>query len=296
MSVPRDETPSNADDLRARHGLRPGLDGLRDLMDRLLAPDGCPWDREQTLASLRPYLLEEAHEVAEAQLGDPSAHREELGDLLFQIVFQAALRSREGAFDLDDVVDGILCKMIERHPHVFGQGRAETAGDVERAWAARKRAEKSKDTDTPYDPLAGVPKGLPSLVRAYRLQEKAAAVGFDWPDASAVADKVDEEWRELREAISSGARQAIEEEFGDLLFVLVRLAQKLGIDPDVALARSTEKFQRRFRHVVETLHAAGKTPEESDLAEMERAWDDAKRRERASPPDFGGRDDDAAVP
>ena len=194
-------------------------------------------------------------------------------------MFQAALRAREGSFDLADVVDGILVKMVERHPHVFGADRARTAEDVERAWAARKRDEAA--TDGPYDPLAGVPKGLPSLVRAYRLQEKAAAVGFDWPTARDVARKVDEEWKELSAAIESGEHAAMEEEFGDLLFVLVRLAQKIGVDPDVALARSTEKFQRRFRHVVERLHAEGRTPEESTLDEMERAWDEAKRLERA---------------
>ncbi len=282
MSVPRRPDATNADALRARHGLRPGLAGLCDLMDRLLAPDGCPWDRAQTLASLRPYLIEEAHEVAEAQTGAPAAHCEELGDLLFQIVFQAALRAQEGAFDMDAVIDGILAKMIRRHPHVFAGERAETAADVERAWAERKREERGEAAqDGPYDPLAGVPRGLPSLVRAIRLQEKAAAVGFDWPDARAVAHKVDEEWGELRAAIDADDAGAVEEELGDLLFVLVRLASKLGVDPDLALARATQKFQRRFRHVVEALHARGTTPEQSSLDEMEAAWEDAKQRERA---------------
>ncbi len=271
-------------------GLRDGLPGLRDLMDRLLDPErGCPWDQEQTLDTLRPYLLEETHEVLEA-MDDPKAHRGELGDLLFQIVFQAALREREGAFDLEGVVEAIRSKMIRRHPHVFGadRGAAEgtvrtvpTAKDVERQWAAIKQAERG--TEGPPDPLAGVPRGLPALQRAWRLQDKAAQVGFDWPDVEGALTKAREEWDELEHARAEGSLEEIREELGDLLFVLVRVAGKLGIEPEDALRRANAKFERRFGHVMARCHAEGLDPVRAGLPVLDGFWDEAKALERARP-------------
>ena len=268
------------------HGLRDGLPGLRDLMDRLLDPDaGCPWDLRQTLDSLRPYLLEEAHEVLEA-MDDPQAHRGELGDLLFQVVFQAALRQRQGHFDLDGVIEAIRSKMIRRHPHVFGDAkdRAMTATEVERQWAAIKSAERGREG--PPDPLAGVPRGLPALQRAWRLQDKAAQVGFDWPDIHGALDKAQEEWDELLQARREGSIDQIREELGDLLFVLVRVAQKLGVEAEDALRRANAKFERRFGHVMARCHEEGIAPETAGLAVLDGFWDQAKALERGdSDPD-----------
>ena len=269
-------------------GLRDGLPGLADLMDRLLDPEhGCPWDQAQTLDSLRPYLLEEAHEVLEA-MDDPRAHRGELGDLLFQVVFHAALRQREGAFDLDGVVEAIRSKMIRRHPHVFGPSPAaeglpavRTAEDVERQWAVIKQAERGGDG--PPDPLAGVPRGLPALQRAWRLQDKAAQVGFDWPDVEGAVTKAREEWTELEHARASGDLEEIREELGDLLFVMVRVAGKLGIEPEDALRRANAKFERRFGHVMARCHAEGLDPTKVGLPVLDGFWDEAKALERASP-------------
>lgn len=288
-TVPGEDTP----DHRAL-GLRDGLDGLRDLMDRLLADEGgCPWDRAQTLDSLRPYLIEEAYEVLDA-LADPAQHRRELGDLLFQIVFQAALREREGAFTLDDVIAAIRTKMIRRHPHVFAPTETDASGpaageaprdadDVARQWAQLKRAEhRAEGTDRgPARPLAGVPRSLPALQRAWRLQDKAAAVGFDWPTIQGPLDKAREEWEELERARAAGDPRAIEEEFGDLLFVLVRYGQKLGVTAEDALRGTCAKFEDRFAYVMERCHAAGIEPEAAGLERLDAWWNEAKARSRA---------------
>lgn len=266
------------------HGLRDGLDGLRDLMDRLLADDGgCPWDRAQTLDTLRPYLIEEAYEVLDA-MGEPRAHCRELGDLLLQIVFQAALREREGAFTLDDVIAAIREKMLRRHPHVFGgRGPAEAAPTdaeaVARQWALIKRAEQQSEGTGggPARPLAGIPRSLPALQRAWRLQDKAAAVGFDWPSIAGAIDKVREEWEELERARASADRRAIEEEFGDLLFVLVRYGQKQGIAAEDALRATCAKFEARFGHVMQRCHEQGIAPETAGLERLDGFWDEAKR-------------------
>jgi len=258
-------------------GLRDGLPGMRDLMDRLLAPDGCPWDRAQTLDTLRPYLLEEAHEVLEA-MDDPQRHVGELGDLLFQIVFHAALREREGAFDLDDVVAAIREKMIDRHPHVFGPDRETLdADEVTRRWESRKTKERSDAGEM----TLGVPRGLPALLRAARLQDKAAALGFDWPEVDGALAKLDEELAELAEARQRGASAEILDELGDVLFVLVRIAGKLGVDADAALRRANAKFERRFAHVLHTAAARGQAPESLGLAGLDALWDEAKRHEAA---------------
>ncbi|MFZ6179559.1 nucleoside triphosphate pyrophosphohydrolase [Nannocystis pusilla] len=296
MKLPRDPSEAKPDspagaaepavpDHRAL-GLRDGLDGLRDLMDRLLAdPGGCPWDRAQTLDTLRPYLIEEAYEVLDA-LSDPQAHRRELGDLLFQIVFQSALREREGAFDLGDVVAAIRDKMIRRHPHVFAptaEDAPRDADDVARQWSQLKRAENlSEGTERgPARPLAGVPRSLPALQRAWRLQDKAAAVGFDWPTIQGPVDKIREEWEELERARAEGEPKAIEEEFGDLLFVLVRYGQKMGIAAEDALRGTCAKFEARFAYVMERCHAAGIEPEAAGLERLDGWWDEAKARARA---------------
>ena len=275
------------------HGLRDGLDGMRDLMDRLLGPEGCPWDRAQTLDTLRPYVIEEAHEVLEAlDADDVEEHRRELGDLLFQIVFHAAIRERAQQFDLDGVIEAIRSKMIRRHPHVFGPEGGPprfTPEQVEAKWAqikeaerqarARARKESADEASVVPNPLAGVPRSLPSLQRAWRLQNKAALVGFDWPDVEGPRSKAREEWAELEAAIEDGEPQAIEEEFGDLLFVLVRLGTKLGIEAESALRKANEKFERRFAHVMRRCHELGIVPETAGLAKLDEFWDEAKARE-----------------
>lgn len=302
MSNPSQPREPNHDEVQLHHGpdevvdhhpygLRDGLPGLHDLMNRLLDPDaGCPWDREQTLASLRPYLLEEAHEVLEAiEQGSPEDHRRELGDLLFQIVFHSAIREREGHFDLDGVVEAIRSKMIRRHPHVFGPGGAPpryTAAQVEANWAKIKQAERDQRSPTPAppDPTAGVPRSLPALQQAWRIQNKAAHVGFDWPDVEGPRAKVREEWAELEEAIDHGDSEAIAEELGDLLFVLVRLGQKLGVEAEHALQRTVDKFQRRFGHVMQRCHEGGLDPARVGLAQLDEFWDEAKAIERSTKP------------
>lgn len=274
---------------KSRHeevGLSEGLAGLRELMDRLLAPDGCPWDREQTLDSLRPYLIEEAHEVLDA-MDDPRAHRAELGDLLFQIVFHAALRERQGAFDLDDVIASIRTKMVRRHPHVFDREAPtlQTSEDVARQWESIKSAERREEPSTETEvanPLRGLPSGLPTLVRAWRLQQKAASIGFDWPTVEGAIAKWDEEWLEFEDARRSGDPCALRDEFGDLMFVLVRIGQKLGLDADDALRRANLKFERRFAHMMQRCHEAGLEPSNAGLEQLEAYWQDAKRRERRS--------------
>lgn len=291
MTLPRDpnqakptpagESVRGAADHRAL-GLRDGLAGLRDLMDRLLADDGCPWDRAQTLDTLRPYLIEEAYEVLDA-MTDADAHRRELGDLLLQIVFQTALREREGAFDLDGVIEAIRTKMIRRHPHVFGpkaEGAPVDADAVSRQWAQIKLAEQQAQGtgEGPARPLAGIPRSLPALQRAWRLQDKAAAVGFDWPSIDGAVAKVREEWEELEAARASGDLDHVAEEFGDLLFVLVRYGQKLGLAAEDALRATCAKFEARFAHVMEQCHAAGIDPHQAGLERLDAWWNEAKAR------------------
>jgi MazG family protein len=291
-SNPPARAPSAPPEDHRQHGLRDGLDGLRDLVERLLGPDGCPWDRAQTLETLRPYVIEEAYEVAES-LEDPEEHRRELGDLLFQIVFQAALRERERAFDLGGVVEAIRTKMIRRHPHVFGDAAAaSTPEEVERQWAQLKEAEraaKREASDGPIDPLAGVPRALPALQRAWRLQDKAASVGFDWPDAEGPRAKVREEWGELEEAVRSGDRGKMLEEYGDLLFVLVRYGQKLGLAAEDALRATNAKFEARFAYMMRRCHEAGIDPTTAGLERLDGFWNEARARglggARPTPPD-----------
>ncbi len=255
------------------------LPKLVELMNRLLADDGCPWDREQTLDTLRPYLLEEAHEALEAiASGDVAHHCEELGDVLFQIVFQSALRAREQRFGIDDVVGSIHDKMVRRHPHVFGDWTVKDSTEVLANWDKLKAAEKQQKGEAarPKRTLDGVPKAMPALLRAERLGEKAARVNFDWPDVGGVREKVNEELAELDHAIASGDRAAIEEELGDVLFVLARLGTKLGLSSEVALLQAAARFESRFATVEDRVAHLGRTLTSMTPEEYETEWRRAK--------------------
>lgn len=254
-----------------------GLTRLRYIVHRLRAPGGCPWDMEQTHESLIPHVLEEAYEVVDAiKSGDPTLICEELGDLLLQPVLHAEIASETGAFDIDKMAHGLSEKLIRRHPHVFGEASAATSDAVLTQWDAIKRQEKGTQKE---GHLHGVGNGLPALMRAQKLQKKAARVGFDWPDVAPVLSKLREEITELEEAIAKGETVAMEEELGDLLFSVVNLARKLDIGSEAALAAANEKFIRRFHAVEDQLTAAGKKLGEATLEEMDAAWDAAKSRE-----------------
>jgi nucleoside triphosphate diphosphatase len=254
----------------------PGLQKLLDLVARLRAPDGCPWDRQQGLADVRAYLLEEAHEAAAAiDDGDWDELAGELGDLLFQVAFIGRLAEEAGAFRLSQVVERVYNKMVARHPHVFGGETLADAEAVRQAWERRKLAEEPRRASL----LAGVPASLPALLAAYRLTQKAAGVGFDWPDAAAVLEKVEEETAELRQALAAGRADSAREELGDLLFTLANLARKLDLDPEAALAGANRKFRRRFAAVEAGLAARGRRPDEATLAEMDALWEAAKGEE-----------------
>jgi MazG family protein len=263
---------------------------------------GCPWDLEQTFNSIAPYTIEEAYEVAEAIAGgDRSEILEELGDLLLQVVYHARMAEEEAAFSFADVVDRITRKMLRRHPHVFGTAAERAAGATPGFWERIKEAEKTErgEEDTPNGArrarqrpsvLEGVGKALPSLTRAIKLQNKAARVGFDWPELSQVLGKLNEELDELQRAIAAGvrarrpqAKAAIAEEFGDVLFVMANLARHLRIDPEASLRAANAKFVRRFRRIEERLAEQGRCPQQATLAEMDRMWDEAKVEERSVP-------------
>jgi len=258
---------------------RPG-DSFADLVDvmrRLLAPDGCPWDREQTLDSLRPFLVEETYEVLDAmERGTADDHCEELGDLLMQVVFHAALRQAEGAFAIDDVVGGIVAKLVRRHPHVFADATAETAEAVLEQWDQIKDAEKAERGASPKRALDGVPLALPPLARAQKLGRRAAKVGFDWPDTDGPRAKIAEELAEVDEAMAAGDPAAIEAEVGDLLFAVVNLARKLGVDADGALRGANGRFENRFRFVEARAREGGNEPRDLDLDALEALWQRAK--------------------
>jgi MazG family protein len=251
---------------------------LVEIMDRLLAPDGCPWDREQTLDTLRPFLVEETYEVLDALARhDVAGHCEELGDLLMQIVFQAALRRREGAFDVEAVSKGIADKLVHRHPHVFAaQPGVDTSEKVLAQWDEIKAAEKAAKSDSPKRTLDGIPPG-PALVRAQKVGGRCGKVGFDWPGWEGSFDKITEETREVREAIEADDAEQTHREIGDLLLAVVNVARKRGVDAENALVDATERFQRRFEVVEDLLAARGKTPATSNLEEMDALWGDAKR-------------------
>jgi MazG family protein len=283
--------PVNASpDLRPLPGKQTGAEvsALVGLMQRLLAPGGCPWDREQTLQTLIPYLVEETYEVLDAVAGgNVDEHREELGDLLLQVVFQAELRHAEGAFGIDDVARGIVTKLVRRHPHVFGDVKAETSDEALASWArlkAEEKAEKAAPRPDGAPPrvsaLHGIPSSAPALLRASRAGEKASAVGFDWPDATGPRRKIDEELAELDEALATGDRARISDELGDTLQAVVNLARKLGVDAESALRASTDRFAKRFAHIEDALAAQGRAVKDASAEEQDRLWDAAKRAER----------------
>jgi MazG family protein len=256
------------------------IERLLSIMERLRGPQGCPWDREQTLRTLRPYVLEETYEVLEAiDAGDAREHCAELGDLLLQIVFQAQLRKEEGAFDFADVANAISDKLVSRHPHVFGDADAADADAVLRQWAAIKREENRKKGGG-ESVLEGVPREMPALARADRLTEKASRIGFDWPDAAGARAKVAEELAELDEAIGGGNPASIEHELGDTLFAVANLSRKLGVPPEEALRGTLARFVARFTHVERELARRGIGHGQATLAEMDALWEEAKGLER----------------
>jgi tetrapyrrole methylase family protein / MazG family protein len=249
---------------------------LLAIMARLRGPDGCPWDREQTLRTLRPYLLEETYEVLEAiEGGDAREHCEELGDLLLQIAFQAQLAQEAGQFDFADVATAISEKLVSRHPHVFGASQVKDSEGVMRQWVDLKRKEKQARGGG-ASVLEGVPREMPALARAERLTEKASRVGFDWPDASGARAKVDEELRELDEAIRGGDRSRVEDELGDLLFAVANLARKLALPPEEALRNAVGRFIARFEHVERGLERLGVPHGQATLEQMDGLWEEAK--------------------
>ncbi|HTI65949.1 MAG TPA: nucleoside triphosphate pyrophosphohydrolase [Caulobacteraceae bacterium] len=254
---------------------------LLDIMARLRDPDGgCPWDQVQTFATIAPYTVEEAYEVADAiERGDLADLKDELGDLLLQVVFHARIAEERGDFAFRDVVEAICDKMIRRHPHVFAGERYDSIAAQTESWEtikAAERAEKARGGGV----LADVPPGLPALARAVKLTKRAGRVGFDWPDAAAVLDKMREEIAELEVEIAAGDRDKAREELGDLLFVCANLARKLDLDPEDALRAANAKFARRFRFIERALEGDGRGPADSTLEEMEGLWIEAKRVEK----------------
>lgn len=252
----------------------PGIDQLIDIVAKLRGPGGCPWDREQTHATLRGGLLEEAYEVVEAIDNQDDANlREELGDLLLQSVFHAQLAHEEGRFDFDQVARGISEKLVRRHPHVFGEDACVDSNAVLLKWDEIKRAEKGNRAESVLDGVSG---GLPALMHAQKVQKKAGKVGFDWPEAVPVIAKVREELTELEAELASGNPAAIEAELGDLLFSVVNLARKLHLDAETALRGATNKFIRRFRAVEDLARERQLTLEKMSLAELDALWDEVK--------------------
>jgi MazG family protein len=250
-------------------------------MARLRAPGGCPWDREQTFDSIKPYTLEETYEVLDAiDRRDWRELAEELGDFVLQAVFYAQMAAEQGLFRIGDSLDAINQKLIRRHPHVFGDGTAESAGDVTRIWGEIKAAEKKDRGQEEAGLLDSVPRAMPALVEAQQISSRAAGVGFDWETADQVIEKLDEELAELAEARRQASLPELENEIGDLLFVLVNLARFVKVDPEQALRKTNAKFRQRFAHIERDLAARGKRVQDANLAEMEALWQQAKLRER----------------
>ena len=286
------------------------------IMERLRGPGGCPWDREQSFDSIKPYTLEETYEVLEAiDNRDWGELTGELGDLLLQVLFYAQMAKEEGRFSIDEVLDRLSSKLVDRHPHVFGEVKAETASDVLRNWEALKAEEKkkrlaaaggksAKDEEEPRSVLAGVSSGIPALLEAFKLSSRAAHVGFDWPNVEGLFEKLNEETAELREQLSAvpsigqrrasgvaGAqgqkipedlRERLEDEVGDLLFVIVNIARFLSLDPESALRKTNRKFRRRFQWMEEQLRASGRAPQQATMDELESLWQQAKQHESAA--------------
>ena len=261
---------------------------LIEIMAALRDPiAGCPWDVEQTFASIAPFTIEEAYEVADAvERGSTEDLREELGDLLLQVVFHARMAEEAGLFDFGGVVEAITAKLVRRHPHVFGDADARSALAVKTLWgrikAEEKRAKSRSQGEAPSSALDGVPLALPALTRAIKLQEKAAKVGFDWNDVGAVLEKIREEIAEVEAEIATGSAQSLAAEVGDLIAATVNLARHLKVDPEAALRGANAKFERRFSHIERRLAERGQTPETASLDEMEALWVEAKAEEAAT--------------
>ena len=284
------------------------------IMAKLRAPGGCPWDREQTFDSIKPYTVEETYEVLEAiDNRDWEELRGELGDLLLQVLFYSQMAGEDKRFSIDDVLDRLSKKLIDRHPHVFGNVTAETSAEVLRNWEALKAEEKKKRLEAgggkaaqPQNPesvLAGVSSAMPALLEAHKLSSRAAQVGFDWPEIGGLFDKLEEETTELKEELKQlpapvqpagrgvagsgkpqvpeGLRHRLEEEVGDLFFVLVNIARYLSLDPESAVKKTNRKFKRRFQWMEEQLHASGRTPQEASMDELESLWQQAKEQEQS---------------
>ena len=284
------------------------------IMARLRGPGGCPWDREQTFDSIKPYTLEETYEVLEAiDNRDWNELKGELGDLLLQVLFYAQMASEQASFSIDDVIERLSTKLVDRHPHVFGDVKAETPGEVLRNWQALKSQEKEKqaqrepkdkgaEAEAPASVLAGVSSRIPALLEAHKLSSRAAHAGFDWPEIEGLFEKLEEETAELRQhlkdfpapgprpmtgvagsgrpAVPDSLRESLEEEVGDLLFVLVNLARYLSLDSESALKKTNRKFKRRFQYMEQQLQASGRRPDEASAEELENLWKAAKERER----------------
>jgi MazG family protein len=256
------------------------FEALVHIMERLRGEGGCPWDREQTRESLKPFLIEEAYEVVDAiDEGDPRKLMEELGDLLFQVVFHAQVARERNEFTIGEVLATTADKMVRRHPHVFAEATASTSREVLEQWEMLKREER--DAVAGSSALDGVPRELPALLRAQRLQDKASRAGFDWPDMAGVLAKVEEELGELKAAIARGAPPEVEHEFGDLLFSLVNLARFLALNAEEALRKSTGRFVARFRHIERSVEQEGRRLRDVGLEELERRWQEAKGRHGA---------------
>lgn len=273
--------------------MKPSRDiaALLDIMAALRTPiTGCPWDLEQSFSTIAPYTIEEAYEVVDAvERGDIADLRDELGDLLLQVVFHARMAQEAGHFDFGGVVEAITTKLIRRHPHVFANARDLSPAEVKTLWGRIKaqekldRAEARREAGAPEPPtgaLAGAPLALPALTRAVKLQEQASKVGFDWNDAHAVLAKLREETTEIEEALAVGDSEGVRGEVGDLLFVVANLARHLSVDPETALRGANAKFERRFAHIEARLGEQGRQPAEASLEEMDALWDEAKQRER----------------
>ncbi|MEZ4599089.1 MAG: nucleoside triphosphate pyrophosphohydrolase [Syntrophotaleaceae bacterium] len=253
---------------------------LLGIMSRLRSPEGCPWDAQQTPESLKPYLLEEAYELLEAiDDGNSDAVREELGDLLLQIVFQARIYEERGEFDIRNVVEGIAEKLVRRHPHVFSDARCRTPEEVTVQWENIKAQEKSSASSAGKSVLGQVPQALPALMRASKLTARASRAGFDWPKVDGVFAKVHEEIAEFEAALQSGDQQSMENELGDMLFAIANLGRFLNIDPEGALRKTIDRFIFRFSHIEKTLGETGRHFQDTSLEEMSELWQSAKKLE-----------------
>ena len=271
--------PANMNNLGKLKGLK-GLARLIRAVQILRSPGGCPWDREQTVRSLKPFLIEETYELLEVMASASlEKHREELGDLLLQILLQAEIRREQGVFDIDDVADTLTLKLVRRHPHVFGSAHAASSGDVIRNWEEIKKSEKPRQYRSAVD---GVPRHMPALIKAQRVQSRAARVGFDWRRVHDVMRKVHEEIGEIRDAMATGNRASVAREIGDLFFAVVNLSRHSKVEAEEALERATRRFMNRFRKVEKLVRARGMEMSACTLRELDAHWEDVKKLEASA--------------